>query len=403
MQTLNIGLIREGKVPPDQRVALTPEQCREIEYHHPEIDIFVESSPIRIFPDEEYLAKGITVKKNMDDCDILLGIKEVPIDMLISGKTYFFFSHTIKEQPYNRNLLRAILDKKIRLIDYECLTDKKGRRLIGFGFYAGIVGAYNGFMAWGKKYESFELKPANQCKNRKELEAELRKVKLPRMKIVLTGHGRVAKGVIEIFKVLGIEKVSKRDFLEKDFDGPVYAQLHVTDYAKRRDGKPGSLTDFFEHYTEYESDFIRYAKVADMFVAGHYWAEGSPHLYTKEEAALPEFNIKVVADISCDIAGPIASTIRPSTIDNPFYGYDPKTGKEVPFDAPGAITVMAVDNLPSELPWDASEGFGREFITNILPQILNHDKHGILERATIAKNGKLTAHYSYLQDYVDGK
>ena len=400
---MKIGIIREGKTPPDKRVPLTPEQVKEASKRFSNLSMAVERSDIRAFEDEEYEKLGVELTTDLSDCDVLMGVKEVPIDSLIPNKTYFFFSHTIKEQPYNRNLLRAVLEKNIRLIDWETLTNVKRRRIIGFGRYAGIVGAYNGFRAWGIRNRSFDLKPAHECSNRAEMEQEYTKVKLPAIKIALTGRGRVAKGAMEVLDDLKIKKVTPEEYLSQKFDYPVYAQLGVEHYNKRADNKPSSQLDFFKNFTAYESDFMKFARVTDFFIAGHFYAEGSPYLFTRKDAKSEGFNVSVVADISCDIDGPIASTIRPSTIDNPVYGYNPWTEQECDPTDEKAITVMAVDNLPCELPKDASEDFGEEIIGQVLPQFFNGDQDEVLERATLTKDGKLTAKYSYLQSYVDGE
>ena len=400
---MKIGIIKEGKVPADMRVPLTPKQCVEAQTKFPNMEIAIQSSDVRVFKDANYSDLGVAVTDQVSDADVLMGVKEVPLDMLIPNKTYFFFSHTTKEQPYNRELLQTIIKKKIRIIDYEGLTNEKGIRLIGFGYYAGIVGAYNGILAWGKKHKTFELCPAMQLNTLVDMAAELKKAKLPNIKIALTGGGRVANGVLDVMKMMGIKKVGATDFIVGSFDEPVFAQLMVDDYNKRKDGLVKPATDFYENFTEYNSDFMRFAKVADLYIAGHFYAEHSPFIFTREDAKDPAFNIKVVADISCDIDGPVASTLRPSTIDDPLYGYDPKSESETSFDAEGAITVMAVDNLPCELPSVASEGFGNEMIRSIIPQFFNGDKGDVLKNATIAEDGKLTDKYAFLQDFVDGK
>lgn len=403
MKTLKIGIIKEGKVPPDKRVPLSPEQCREILDNYPSVEIQVQNSPVRKYKDEEYASLGIPVVDSVDGCDVIIGVKEVQIADLIPNKRFFFFSHTIKEQPYNRNLLRAILEKNIELVDWETLTKPNGVRLIGFGRYAGIVGCYNGFLAWGKKYNSFQLKPANLCADRAEMEGEYLKVNLPvNTKILLTGGGRVAHGAMEVLDGIGIRKVSPEEYLTEEFNEPVYTQLEVQHYNKTPDGSPFDKRKFYEDGSGFVSDFMKWAQITDMFIPCHYYESGSPFLFTREDARSPQFKIKVVADISCDIDGPVASTIRPSTIADPIYGYNAQNESECNFNEDGAITVMAVDNLPCELPKDASEDFGREFIDNILPNLVGNDTDDIIERATITRNGELTSEYSYLQGYVNG-
>lgn len=400
---MKIGIIKEGKNPPDKRVPLCPTQITQAVKNNSDLSIVVQPSAIRTYADLDYQQEGIELTEDLSSCDVLMGVKEVPAEMLIPNKTYFFFSHTIKEQPYNRQLLRTILEKNIQLIDWETLTNAQGKRIIGFGKYAGIVGTYNGFRAWGVRNKSFDLKPAHLCEDRKEMEAEFSKVELPAIKIALTGRGRVAQGAMEVLEGLSIRKVTPEEYLTETFNEPVYAQFGVEHYNKRKDGKPSQQYDFYKNFEDYESDFMKIAEVTDMFVAGHFYAEGSPFLFTREDAKKPNFKISVVADISCDIDGPVASTLKPSTIADPFYGYAPQEEKECDVATPHSITVMAVDNLPCELPKDASRDFGTEILNQVIPQFFNGDQDQILERATITKNGKLTPKYSYLQDYVDGK
>lgn len=400
---MRIGVIKEGKVPNDERVPLTPAQCAEISKKFPTCSIVVQASDVRRIKNEEYTAAGVTVVDSVADCDVLIGVKEVPVDQLIPNKTYFFFSHTIKKQPYNRKLLKALIDKNIRMVDYEVLTNKLGVRLIGFGRYAGLVGGYNGIRAFGLRNELFELKKAHECHDLAEMENELKAIQLPAIKIVLTGRGRVGKGAREILELMQIREVGKDDFLKKTFDEPVFVNLNTLDYNKRVDGNTGTLNDFTANPHTYKSAFFRFAKVADIYMAGHLWKTGSPIIFSKEDLASPENNVKIVADISCDIDGPVACTMRPSTISDPIYGYNPHTQSEVAFNAPDAITVMAVDNLPCELPRDASEGFGREFIAKVLPHLIGIDEDETIARATICKDGALTQYFSYLQNYLEGK
>ncbi|BDD07972.1 alanine dehydrogenase [Fulvitalea axinellae] len=399
---MRIGIIKEGKVPVDHRVPFTPDQAKEIEKLFPEVEVKVESSDVRCFPDSDYATLGLEIRKDVEDCDVLFGVKEVPIESLIPNKTYFFFSHTIKKQPYNKDLLKAILAKNIRLIDYECLTNTLGQRVVAFGRYAGIVGAYNGLLTYGKKFDLFELKPAHQCLDMEELFGELDKVSLPGVKIALTGAGRVSNGSVEVLERAGIRRVGAEEFLEENFSDAVYAQLDVEDYNKRKDGGAFDKKEFFADPSGYESNFLRFLPHADILVAGAFWAPEAPALFTAEDVSSSDFNIKVVADITCDIRGSIPTTVRPSTIDDPIYDYEPSIDEAVPaFAEPGRLTVMAVDNLPCELPRDASASFGENLIKFVLPSLLGEDSDGIIHRATIAENGELGEHYQYLSDYAE--
>ena len=400
---MTIGIIKERKTPPDRRVVFTPEQLAKLEEKYQDLKFIVEPSDIRIFPDEAYREHGITVNADLSDCEVLLGVKEVPIHALIPDKSYFFFSHTIKKQEYNRDLLKAILDKNIKLYDHEVITNSNGFRLIGFGRYAGLVGAYNGFRLLGFREKLFELPKVEHLSDLNAVKQELTKIQLPKLKIVLTGSGKVAQGAKEILEHLKIREVSVEDYLNQNFDEPVYTNAQVLDYNKREDGKPEDLFEFFKDPKPYVSDFMKFAKSSDLFIAGHFYGDDAPFLFTREDAKHPDFKIKVVADISCDIDGPVASTLRPSTISKPFYGYNPQTETEVDFMVTDAIGVMAVDNLPCELPNDASQGFGEMFAEHVIPAFFDGDKNGILQRAKMTNKGSLTESFEYLQSFVNGE
>ncbi len=401
---MKLGIIREGKTPPDKRVPLSPQQCAEVKTRFPDLELVVQPSPIRKFKDSEYAELGIELNEDLSDCDVLMGVKEVPLDMLIPHKTYFFFSHTFKLQPYNAKLLREILNKNIRLVDYEVLKDEKDHRIIGFGRYAGIVGCYNGFRTLGLKNKTYSIKPAHECEDRVEMESYLNDVILPNdFKCVLTGFGRVGQGAREIMAKLPIKEVSKEEFLTKEFSEPVFTHLNTGDYNGRISDNGYDRNEFYTQPEKYKSTFTDFAAVADMYVACHYWGEGSPFIFTREDMKNPNWKIAVVADISCDIDGPVASTLRPSTIADPIYGYHKQDEKEVNFSDENAIAVMAVDNLPCELPKDASEDFGRVMIDKILPSLIESDPHDVIGRASeTTLEGKLSEKFSYLQDYVDG-
>jgi hypothetical protein len=400
---MTFAIIQERKNPPDRRVVFSPKTLAKARQEYPDAEFIVETSKIRVFKDDRYRKYGFEVLDNVSKADVMIGVKEVPTEALVPNKAYFFFSHTIKKQPYNRDLLRAILEKNITLYDHETIVDSNGYRLIGFGRYAGLVGAYNGFRALGLRDGLFNLPKCETLADLHAVKEELDKITIPNIKILLSGTGKVAKGAAEILNHLGIKEVSDALYLTSEFTEPVYCRVDVMEYAKRKDGKVGDRLEFYKDPTGYESNFMPYAKVSDMFIAGHFYGNNAPYLFTREDAKHPDFKINLVADISCDIDGPVASTIRPSTIAEPFYGYDPKTEKEVAFDAEGAITVMAVDNLPCELPKDASEGFGETFLKHVLPAFFNNDAKGILERAKVTENGQLTERFKYLQDFVDGK
>ncbi len=400
MNKLRIGVLREEKSPPDKRVPLTPLICAELIRKYPHIEIVVQPSKIRCYEDSEYTAFGVPLQEDLTDCDILMGVKEVPTDKLIPNKKYFFFSHTIKKQPHNQKLMKALIEKQIQMIDYETLTDKNHNRIIGFGRYAGIVGAYNAILGYGKKYDLFILKPANLCRDRAEMEEELKRAKLPNIKIALTGGGRVANGAIETLSALRIRKVTPEEFLMAQFREPVYCQLNPRDYVERENDHNFDLQDFFNHPEHFKSNFVPFTKAADIYISSHYWDPRAPKMFELTDLKASDFKISVIADITCDINGSVPTTIRASSIDKPFYGYNIKEDKEdLPFNK-DTVCIMAVDNLPCELPRDASDDFGKDLMERVLPSIINDDTDEIIKRASICIKGKLTKPYEYLGDYA---
>jgi len=400
---LKIGIIREGKVPPDARVPLNPNHCvlAQKEFH---VKILVQPAPGRCFADEEYLEAGIELSENLSDCDILMGVKEVPTEMLIPEKTYFFFSHTIKEQAYNRKLLQTILAKKIRMIDYEVLTDEQGQRLIAFGKFAGMVGAHNALWTYAQRTGTFSLKRMKDCKDYAEAFEMYKQTPFPAIKIVLTGGGRVGVGAAAVLQDMGIREVDPIEFLMEDFKEPVFTILHSQDYAGRKDRHHFDVQRYRSHPEEYRSIFEPYFQTADIMINGIFWDNRAPAFFSKADMRRADFRIRVIADITCDLApiSSIPSTLKASSIADPVFGYDPFTETEcIPYQQ-HCIDMMTIDNLPNELPRDASTAFGSMFIHRILPEFFNAESH-VLERATIAEEGHLTARYAYLQGYVEGK
>lgn len=399
---MKFGIIKERKSTPDRRVVFTPDELARLKQLNQGIEVKVESSDIRAFSDDEYRNRGIEVTDDISDCEVFFGVKEVPITNLIPNKKYFFFSHTIKKQPHNRKLLQALLEKNIDFYDHETIVDNHNKRLIGFGKYAGIVGVYNSFRAFGIKFELFKLPKAGILTGKQEMIAHLKRLVLPPIKIVNTGTGKVGSGVKEILDAIKIKEVSVENYLTKNFTQPVYVQIDVLDYNIRKDGQVLDFNNFFQNPNDYVSNFERFTKVSDIYITGHFHANEAPDILTREMLKAKDCKIKVVGDISCDVNSSIASTLRSSTIEEPLYGYLPTEDKEVDVFHPAAIVVMAVDNLPCELPKEASEGFGKMFMEYVIPAFFNEDKDGILQRAKITENGKLTPKFSYLQDFVDG-
>lgn len=396
-----IGLIRESKKPYDKRVALSPAQCVDVMNSFTDVKIVVQPSPHRCISDAEYLKAGIEMSENMEQCDILLGIKEVPIEDLIANKTYLFFSHTIKKQPHNRKLLRTILQKNIRLVDYETLVWENGSRVLGFGRFAGVVGTHNAFLTWGEKFNLFHLKPAYRCENYAEMKAEYDKIEMPPLKIALCGDGRVAHGCLELLNLLHIREVTPQEFLDEQFDVPTYVHLVTEDFYAHKDGELWDKADFYHNPENYVSTFKQYTQHCDVMLNAIFWNERIPRFFSKEDMKARDFKIKVIADISCDVNGSIPATMKDTTIEDPVFGYHPLSETiEAPF-LKNTIDVMAVSNLPCELPYDASIAFGEQLIKYVMGNLLNAKNSRMIHFATIAQNGELTERYKYLKDYVE--
>ncbi|MBU3715081.1 MAG: alanine dehydrogenase [Ferruginibacter sp.] len=397
---LTLGLIKEGKIPSDNRVALTPAHCKWLNKTQSNIKVVAEKSDSRCFSDREYSIAGVELRNDMSDCDILLGIKEVPINMLIENKIYLFFSHTKKLQPYNRELLQAIIKKNITLIDYECLEHEDGKRIIGFGFFAGVVGAHNGMMAYGKKTGLFDMQRVNSTKNLQDLIHTYFGLKLPPVKIAVTGSGRVAHGILEIMNLLGIHEVEPEDFLEKELSYPVYVHLKGADLYKHKTNDTYNRHDFHAHPENYFCVFNKYFPHTDILMNGIYWDKNIQRLFEMDDIKRPDFRIKTIADITDDMNGSVPCNLGDSTIDNPVYGVDKITGQKTAAYLPETIDIMAVGNLPNELPRDASRYFGEQLIKYVLKDLVEGNSK-IIDKATIVKNGKLTEYYDYMKSYAE--
>ena len=401
---IKVGIIREGKNPPDSRVPLTPVQLKNLKANSG-VEWKVQPSPGRCYKDNEYESSGITLSEDVSDCQVLMGVKEVPINQLVANKTYFFFSHTIKEQAYNRSLLRACVEKNIRLIDYEVLVNEHGQRVIAFGKFAGMVGAHNALWTWAKRTASFDLPRMKDFSEYKDAKAFYRDMNIPPLKIVLTGTGRVAQGAAMVLEDMGIEKVSPLNYVSNEFEHPVFTQVNSFYYAKRKDGKVfDSVQDFYDNPADYNSDFGHFLPKSDIMINGIYWDNDAPAFFTKEQMRSEKFRIRVISDVTCDIApvSSIPSTLKASTIADPIFGYDVLNEDIVAPHGEGVVDMMTIDNLPNELPRDASEAFGAMFIDHVLPELLK-EKSDMLDKATICQNGDLGKHFEYLRGYLEGK
>jgi saccharopine dehydrogenase (NAD+, L-lysine forming) len=396
---LQLGLIREGKSPADNRVALTPAQCKWIHKNATNVTVVVQSSPSRCFADKEYIAAGVQVKEDISNCDIFFGIKEVPNEQLIANKTYLFFSHTKKAQLHNQKLMHEMVEKNITLIDYECLTHEDGQRIIGFGFFAGIVGAHNGLMAYGKRTGSFHLGRVSEVRDYRQLIHTYFGLKLPKIKIAVTGSGRVAHGLLEIMNLVGINEVEPFDFLHKQYEYPVYVHLKGRDLYERADDGTYNRDNFHDHPKEYKCSFTPFTKQTDILLNGVYWDKDIAPLFTTDEFKNPDFKIKTIADVTNDTHGSIPINLGDSTIAEPVYGVDKTTLEKTAPYLPNSIDVMAVGNLPNELPRDASRFFGEQLIKYVLEDLVKGGST-VIERATMLKKGQLTELYNYLKEYA---
>ncbi|MBS1730845.1 MAG: alanine dehydrogenase [Bacteroidetes bacterium] len=396
---MKIGIIKEGKKPADNRVALTPAQCKWIIKNYPNVKILVQNSESRCFSDAEYHQAGIELTNDLSDCEIILGIKEIPIDMLLPGKTYLFFSHTKKKQPYNQKLMHAMMDKKITLIDYECLEHEDGQRIVGFGFFAGVVGAHNGLMAFGKRTGEFDLGRVFQQKDYRHLIHQYFGIKLPKIKIAVTGSGRVAKGIVEIMNMMDIQEVEPDDYLSKSFSYPVFVHLKsALLYAHKINGGY-KRDDFHNNPSNYQCLFSKYISSTDILMNGIYWEKNIPSLFQAEDLRTPHFNIQTIADITDDLHGSVPCNLGDSTIEEPVYGVDKFSMEKTAPYLPTSVDMMAVGNLPNELPRDASRFFGNQLIKYVFEELYK-GKSAMIDNATILNNGELTTPYQYLSDFA---
>ncbi len=400
MTQVKIGIIREMKSPPDSRVVLTPDQCARLLQQYPQLDIAVQASPNRCFADAEYTAAGIPVVNDVADRQILIGVKEVPIPAIIPHRTYLCFSHTHKKQLYNRPLLKAFIEKGVKLVDYELLTDDSGARVIAFGHFAGLVGAHNGLLTWGRRTGKLHLKRAKDYTDYAAMKADYENITVPPVKIVLTGSGRVATGAKEILDLLRIKQVSVAEYLAIDEPTEaVYVQISTGDIYQIP-GRPFEFSHFVKNPSEYVSMFTAFYKSTDLLINAIYWDPKAPRFFCLEEMARPDFRIRTIADITCDIGGSVPATLKATTIAEPFMGYDPQTQQETEPFQPSSIDIMSIDNLPNELPRDASCAFGEQFMHHVLEELIGLRHGDMVARATICENGQLGRDFKYLGEFL---
>ena len=402
-QLTNIGIIRESRND-ENRTPLVPEHIKKYKESNPNINFIIQPSNSRCFSDEEYELCGAKINENLNECSIIFGVKEIDPNILINNRTYLFFSHTFKINKQQKNiekhkkdLLLSILNKKITLIDYENIRGKNGTRCLGFGRFAGIVGCYNTLNLLLKVLGKQSLASAYKINDYERLVLNLKNLYFPKTKILVTGDGRVAKGVIELLNLTNIKAVSKKDFLEKKFDQPIFCNLETKDYVTNNSSTNFNLEHFINNPQDYSSSALQYLKETDILISAHYWDPSSPKIFENEDLKVLQ-NLKIVGDITCDINGSVPTTIRSTTIEEPNYWIERYTLKEIDENNDG-IAVMAVDNLPSELPRDSSTEFSEGIINEVIPFLLKEDDGRILN-GTITTDGSFLEKYNYLNDYI---
>ncbi len=426
-----IGIREEDKSIFERRVAITPDVVKELVSQG--FKVIVEPSSHRIFPDSEFEKAGAELKKDLSEAKVIFGVKEVPKEKLMPEKTYVFFSHTIKGQSYNMPMLRKILELKDTLIDYEKITDDKGRRLIFFGKFAGFAGAIDALHLLGQKLKSegesniFEsVKRAYDYPSLKDAKEEISKLKnkiekgeLPKSLkpfiIGFAGYGNVSKGAQEILDLLGPKEITPEELLNGKYkkDGiykVVFKEEHMVD--PKEDGYEFELYDYYNNPEKYRGVFSRYLPHLNLLVNAIYWEERYPRIVTKEDMKKlwKEGNkkLKIIADISCDIEGAVEFTFECGEPDKPSLVYEPlKNSYHLGVEGDGPAVLM-VDILPSELPKEASEYFShvlREFIPDIVKADYSVSFEELnlpapIKRAVIAHGGELTPDYKYIENYL---
>lgn len=402
---MKIALIKETKNPVDNRVALAPKQVAKLNKRYPQHQIVVQSSDIRAFSDDEYRAEGVQVCNNVSDADVLFGIKEAKIDSLIPNKHYFFFGHIAKKQEYNRPLIQAFMQKHITFCDYEYLVDDKNARVCAFGWWAGVVGVYYTIQGYGMKYKLYSLPKPDRHFTIDNLLANLKNIQLPKIKILVTGTGRVSQGAQYVLDIIGAIKMNKQEYLAAESaDKLSYTVASVGDLVKRKDGGSFSRADFNNNAKAYESDFMRWAQKTDMLISAHFWGAEDPVYLSEDDLCRNDMRIRMIGDITCDIKGCIKATVRPATHDAPFFDYNPITEQDEPaFSSEKNISVMAVDTCPNALAIDTSAYFGEMLTKHVFEPLLKGEPSEVINRSMILEEGKLTERFAYLKDFAEGK
>jgi alanine dehydrogenase len=408
---ITLAILRESRID-ENRAPFSPAQISILLNKFPNLKIIVQPSKRRCFKDEDYLKAGAQITDELNSANIIFGVKEIEISTLIENKTYLFFSHSSKVRQYigketndkaiiyKKELLKEIIKKNITLIDYENLRDTSGEgyRYLGFGRFAGIIGTYNTLNLYLKLFTEEQLPRAFEINSYEQIKKLIGKKNFNKVKILLTGSGRASKGAIEMLKLANIREVTLNDYLNTKYNEAIFCNISAKKHVERKDGKPSSYLDYLVNPHKYTSKVKNYLLDANIFIACHYWDPEFPKLFSPKQ--ISEFkNLKIIGDVTCDINGSVPTTIRSTSIAKPYYSINTDSMKEIELGNKG-IAVMAVDNLPSELPRDASEEFGSSVISEILPYLINKDD-GRINRATTASNGKFCSNFTYLNDFIN--
>jgi len=430
-----IGIRHEDKYTMERRVALPPDTVNEIIKQG--LEVFVESSPKRVFKDSEFTTAGAKVTDNLSECPVIFGVKEIPPTWFEEGKTYIFFSHVIKGQPYNMPMLKAMMEKKCNLIDYEKIADENGKRLIFFGRFAGLAGMINSLWSFGERLKSegienpfSEIKQAHTYHSLDETEKVISNVGeviksqgLPDALIPLvigfTGYGNVSQGAQHIAGLLPVKEVTPTELLHlKEWGNYSNKLVYKVVFKEEHLSEPidpqtrFELQDYYKHPEKYKNQFEKYPPHLSILMNCMYWDVRYPRILTKDyiEKLFLQGNmkLKVVGDVTCDPDGSVEFTHKGTKIEDPVFVYHPVERKPTMGFHGDGILVMAVDILPSELPRESSESFGHallrfvpaiakaDFDVDFETLILPHE----IKRALILHKGRLTPDFEYIQEYL---
>ena len=428
------GIRREDKSPWERRVPLTPDHVAALIRDHG-IHCTVQPSPIRVFENEDYVSAGATVSENLESCPVVLAVKEIPTALLRPETTYLFFSHTIKGQSHNMPMLRRLLELRCQLIDYERIVDETGRRLVFFGRFAGLAGMIDTLWTLGQRLARqgvdtalSTLEPAHAYPDldaaRQAVQAAGQQFQsdglpagLPPLVFGFAGYGNVSLGAQEIFDLLPHETLTPEEVAGGVTRGilvkTVFKEEHLAEPVDP--GKPFQLQDYYDRPEGYRSQFDRFLPHLDVLVNCIYWEPKYPRLITRtglqQLARSPDgLRLKVVGDITCDVEGSVEVTVKATGQDDPVYTFDPRADTfQDGIHAPG-VSILAVDNLPCELPRDASRAFG-DMLLPLLPALSHADFHAPfssvalpapLKKAAVVYQGELTPDYHDLARFLEG-